>query len=178
MPDSPPRFFLTGYRGVGKTSVARVAAELLGWSWVDADVEVERVAGRSIAEIFAADGEPGFRDAEAAVVAELCGRERCVVALGGGALLRPATSELVRTAGPVVWLTATAETIHHRLGADPTTATRRPKLTDRGGLAEIEQLLAEREPHYRECATLTLAADELSPAELAERIVAELGLGG
>ncbi len=81
---------LIGYRGTGKSEVARQLALRLGWDWVDADVEVELKAGKSIAAIFADDGEPAFRELEAAVLAELVQRDRAVLALGGGVVLRPA----------------------------------------------------------------------------------------
>src|SRR5688500_763764 len=59
---------LIGYRGTGKSTVARLVAERLGWPWLDADVELERRAGKTIAAIFAADGEPAFRDLESQVL--------------------------------------------------------------------------------------------------------------
>ena len=65
---------LIGYRGTGKTTVARLLAERLQWPWFDADVELERVAGRSIREIFADEGESGFRDREEQIVAQLVTR--------------------------------------------------------------------------------------------------------
>ncbi len=74
---------LIGYRATGKTTLAKLLAERLGWEWLDADAEIERAAGKSIARIFAEDGEPAFRDLEARVVADLCRRERLVLATGG-----------------------------------------------------------------------------------------------
>ena len=76
---------LIGYRAVGKTTLAKLLAERLGWDWIDADVEIERRAGKSIARIFAEEGEPAFRDLEAKVIADLCRRDRLVLAAGGGA---------------------------------------------------------------------------------------------
>ena len=75
---------LIGYRATGKTTLARLLAERLGCPWIDADTEIERRAGKSIARIFAEDGEPAFRDLEAQVVAELCRRGPLVLAAGGG----------------------------------------------------------------------------------------------
>lgn len=167
---------LIGYRGTGKTTVARQLALRLGWDWVDADVEVELRAGKSIAAIFADDGEAAFRDTESAVVAELCDRERTVVALGGGAVLREANRAAISRCGAVVWLRAEIETILQRLDADATTAGRRPNLTKSGGRQEIEQVLAERTPIYRACATLEVDTEGKAPAALADEIVAALGL--
>src|SRR5262245_15865615 len=91
---SPPHhpttsIFLIGYRAPGKTTVARLLAGRLGWDWVDADQLLEERHARTIRQIFAEEGEPGFREKEAALVEELCGRRRHVVAMGGGVVLRP-----------------------------------------------------------------------------------------
>src|SRR5438034_11361464 len=102
-----PRLFLVGYRGTGKTAVGGLLAGALGWSFADADARLEAAAGKSVADVFRDEGEPGFRDREAAVLAELCRAERHVVATGGGVVLRPANRELLRRSGHVVWLTAT-----------------------------------------------------------------------
>lgn len=171
---SPPRIALIGYRGTGKTTVARLLATALGWDWVDADVEVELQAGKSIAAIFADDGEQAFRDAEAAVVAELCGRERTVLALGGGAILREESRRAITAYGAVVWLRASVDEIERRILADATTAGRRPNLTSTGGRQEIERLLAERTPIYAGCATLVVDTDGKTPEAIAAEIVATL----
>ncbi|HEX4150325.1 MAG TPA: shikimate kinase, partial [Pirellulales bacterium] len=86
---------LIGYRGTGKTAVARALADRLGWQWLDADAELEARAGRSIAEIFAADGEEAFRNLESGVLAELGQRSRTVLATGGGVVLRDTNRELL-----------------------------------------------------------------------------------
>jgi shikimate kinase len=165
---------LIGYRGAGKTAVARQLARNLGWDWVDADVEVELAAGRSIAAIFADDGEPAFRDLEAAVLADLIQRDHTILALGGGVVLRPANRTLIRQAGRVVWLTATPETIAARMAADATTASRRPNLTAAGGPAEIRRLCDERSPLYRQCCDLEIDTEAKAPAEVATEILAKL----
>ncbi|MEX0613644.1 MAG: shikimate kinase [Pirellulales bacterium] len=165
---------LIGYRGTGKTTVAQLLAGRLGWDWMDADDEIERRAGKSIAAIFAEDGEAEFRDLEASIVAELCRWRRSVVALGGGAVLSEANRTAIRLAGIVVWLTATVDTLVRRLAADEATASRRPPLTESGGLAEIETLLATREPIYRACATFEVDTEDKTPAEIVEEIVARL----
>jgi shikimate kinase len=167
---------LVGYRGVGKTTVARQLALRLGWDWVDADVEVELRAGKSVAVIFANDGEAAFRDLESRVVADLCTRPRAVIALGGGAVLREANRAALARCGTVVWLQASVEKIVTRLAGDPATATQRPNLTTFGGRAEIEQLLAVRRPLYQACATLEVDTDGKTPTEIAEEIVAALGV--
>lgn len=166
-------FTLIGYRATGKTTLARLLAARLGWDWIDADVEIERRAGKSIAEIFAADGEPAFRDLEALVIADLCRRDRLVVAAGGGAPLRPESRQAMRKAGKVVWLTARPETILTRMTGDTTTAARRPNLTDSDPLAEIVELLKRREPIYRESADCVVDTEGRTPEELVEEILKE-----
>jgi len=168
---------LIGYRGTGKTTVARLLAERLGWDWIDADQEIERRAGKSIAAIFADDGEQTFRDLEASVVAELCRWRRSVIALGGGAVMSEANRTAIRMAGIVIWLTASVDTLARRLSADETTPSRRPNLTKSGGLTEMETLLATREPIYRACATFEVDTEEKTPAEIVEEIVARLTSG-
>jgi shikimate kinase len=92
----PMNLTLVGYRATGKTSLARRLAARLGWQWIDADVEVERRAGKSIARIFAEQGEPAFRDLEAEVTADLLRGDRLVLASGGGAPIRAETREAMR----------------------------------------------------------------------------------
>jgi shikimate kinase len=172
--DDDAPIFLIGYRGTGKSAVVRELASRLGYSWIDADDAIEQHAGKSIARIFADDGESAFRKMESAVVAELAGERRTVIALGGGAVLRDETRQTIRAAGRVVWLTASVTTIFERVAADSTTAHRRPNLTVAGGRAEIEELLAVRTPLYRECATLTVDTEGKTAAEVADEIAASL----
>ncbi len=162
---------LIGYRGVGKTAVAQRLALALGWQWVDADVEVELQAGKSIAALFAEDGESEFRDLESRVLAQLASREKTVLALGGGVVLRPENRRVLGTVGKTIWLTARPETLADRLAGCETTAGRRPNLTSVGGLAEVRQLLAERTPLYEECADLTVDTEGRSPAKVADKIL-------
>jgi shikimate kinase len=168
--------FLIGYRGSGKTTVAAALAGRLSWPWIDADVELERRAGKSIKQIFAEQGEKAFRDLESAVVAELAAGDQRVIALGGGAVLREQNRQAIAGRGPVVWLTATPEVLFERISADATTTERRPNLTAAGGIAEIRSLLAQRAPVYQACADLVVDAVQLLPEELAALIVHGLRL--
>ena len=163
--------FLIGYRGTGKSTVARLLAERLGLDWVDADEELESRAGKTIAQIFAEGGEPLFRDWEARVVADLAARENLIVALGGGAVLRKENREAIAGRGKTVWLRASVETIQKRIADDTATVARRPNLTASGGLAEIQELLAVREPLYRACADWTVDTEGKTPEEVADMIV-------
>lgn len=139
---------LIGYRGCGKSSVGRLLAARLGWSFVDTDTLIEAAAGKSIAQVFAEEGEPAFRQREQVAIAEAVRGGQQVLSIGGGAVLRPANRTALKAAGVCVWLTAPAETLAQRIAADPRSASARPNLTAAGGLAEIAALLAERMPLY------------------------------
>ena len=158
--------FLIGPRGSGKTTVARLVAEGLGHAWIDADAELERRTGRTVAEVFAAEGQERFRAIESEILAGLCGRERLVVATGGGAVLSADNRARMRAAGRVAWLMADAATLWSRIAADPTTAARRPALAG-GGMQEVAQVLAAREALYRECAHAVVQTAGRSPEEVA-----------
>ena len=161
---------LIGYRGSGKSTLAAPLANRLGWDWIDADAEIERRAGKTIREIFEDAGEAGFRQQERDVLADLLSRGRLVIAAGGGAILDSGTRERMRSAGLVVWLKASLETLIERIQSDPTTSERRPNLTAAGGKTEIETLLARREPLYRECSHRVLDVDQGDPEDLARTI--------
>ncbi len=169
MGDRPELIFLIGYRGSGKSSVARLLAQRLGWPWLDADAVLEQRCRRSIRDIFAEEGEVGFRAHEAAVLTDLCRLQQHVVATGGGVVLRPDNRHNLRQAGLVVWLTAAPVTLWQRLQLDPATAQRRPNLAG-GGLAEVEELVRLRQPLYTECAHFTVDTQVQAPAEVADFI--------
>jgi shikimate kinase len=137
------------------------------------DAEVERRVGQTIADIFAQQGEPAFREMEAALLAELCGRERLVVATGGGVVLRADSRARMRESGLVVWLHADADTLWGRIQKDATTASRRPALAG-GGRDEVVRVLAQREALYRECAHLLVDTSACTPEEAVERALAAL----
>jgi shikimate kinase len=172
----PDFISLIGYRGCGKTSVAHELAQLLNWETVDSDQHVESSIGKSIRSIFELAGEPAFRQYERAAIVDLLARRYTILSTGGGAILQANTRADLKTRGPVIWLTATPNTIRQRLSLDPATSTQRPALTSQGVSGEIEQILATREPLYRECATHQLSTDDQSPRELAAEIVSFLGL--
>ncbi len=165
---------LVGYRCTGKTSIARELSGLLGYAWDDLDDKIEAAAGKSIAAVFADDGDTAFRDLEARILAEMCRRPRTVFALGGGTLGREENRRVVRAAGPVIWLTASVDTIYQRMLGDPTSAARRPNLTPIGGRQEIETLLRERTPNYRQCSTLEIDTEGKTVGEIAREIAYRL----
>ena len=143
---------LIGYRGSGKTTVGRLLAKHWGHAFVDTDVLVTERAGKTIAEIFADDGEDAFRNLEADVIAEVSPRSPIVLSAGGGAILREDNVRRLRECGTVFWLAADAETLWSWIQEDAASAVNRPALTDRGGLDEVCQVLSDREPRYAKCA--------------------------
>ncbi|GIX06821.1 MAG: shikimate kinase [Candidatus Poribacteria bacterium] len=135
---------LVGFMGSGKTSVGRELARRLGWEFVDTDALIERMAGRSIPEIFRERGEPYFRDLESeAIRTATCGT-RTVLATGGGAVLRPENMSRLKAAGLVVLLDAEAEELYRRVVNEG----RRPLLEVADPLARIRELLEYRRPYY------------------------------
>jgi shikimate kinase len=173
MATSNSLIFLIGYRCTGKTTIAQLLAQKLGWDWIDADGALEARYGKNIRQVFAEEGEAGFRDKEERIFSELCQLRRHVIATGGGVILREVNRQQMRSAGKTVWLTAGAQTIWERLQADPTSADRRPALTV-GGLAEIEEVLKIREPLYRACADLIISTAGRSTEEIAQQLADEL----
>ncbi len=168
---------LIGYRGTGKTTVARALAAHLQYDWVDTDDLVEQSMGKTITEIFSQLGESTFREQEVTVVDDLCRKTRMVVATGGGAVLREENRKSMMACAEVIWLTASPETIAERLTSDPATEQRRPNLTNQGGRNEIETLLLQRSPIYRQCATMTVDTEGKTPDEIVEEIVEKMNAG-
>jgi shikimate kinase len=168
---------LIGLRGTGKTTVAQILAQRLGWSWRDADAEIEQRAGKTIKQIFEDGGETAFRNLEADMILELSALDRVVLALGGGAVVRPQNRAAIARQGQVVWLTASPETLWARIQADATTAARRPNLSAAGGINEIIATLDARREIYRECAHLEVDSEGKSPAQVADAILEQLELG-
>ncbi len=163
--------YLTGYRGTGKTSVANQLAKMIDRPRIDLDDLVCENRGISIAEIFATEGESGFRDAETEAlraVAELSG---AIVSLGGGAILREENRTLIRTSGKCVWLMASAESISLRIAADSSSELNRPALTDLSPVAEVHSLLELRKPFYKAAADFSVDTTNKSVNEVAKEVV-------
>lgn len=162
--------YLIGYRGCGKTTVARLLSALLRMPAIDADEQLEQTAAKTIREIFAAEGEAGFRDRESQTLRELCLRDGLIVSWGGGVILRESNRNALKAAGKIVWLKARPETLLARIEQDPTTGERRPNLTAAGGIDEVRQLLTIREPLYTQAADKIVEVDDVSPAKIAADI--------
>jgi shikimate kinase len=169
---------LIGYRGTGKTTIARKLGEQLQIPVFDSDSEIEQHTGKSIADIFAQNGEAAFRNIEESIIAEILQQNRqnpFVLATGGGAVLRPETCCRLKNAGHVVWLTATPETIFQRIQLDPASGTMRPNLTSLTPLEEITALLEKRNPLYSETAHEIIKTDLLEINEITNRILSNYG---
>ncbi len=169
-PDTP--LFLIGMMGAGKTTVGRLLASALGYTFIDADAELESRAGVRIATIFELEGEEGFRDREEHLLQQLTARREIVLATGGGAVLRAPNRACLRDRGVVVFLDASADEILRRTRQD----TNRPLLATGDGdrRARIESLLEARMPLYRQTAHWTFSSVPGNPKRLVETILAQL----
>jgi shikimate kinase len=149
---------LVGMMGVGKSSVGRRLATRLAIPFVDADTEIEKAAGMSIADIFSHQGEAYFRSGEARVIARLLESGPQVLAAGGGAFMNPNTRNLIRAKGIAVWLKAELDVLLRRI-----TKRRndRPLLQTADPDQTLRALLVEREPIYAQ-ADLTVQSRDVA----------------
>ncbi|UCF34494.1 MAG: shikimate kinase [Phycisphaerales bacterium] len=162
---------LIGCRGSGKSSVAREIGSITGRAFVDTDEEVMRRADRSIAEIFADEGEAAFRRLEAEVISEVVAKRFGVISVGGGAVLDQQNVERLRSVAMIVYLTATPEELWRRIEVDQATRQARPALTGHSGLEEIRHVLAERSRLYECAADSIVDTMNKSPRQVAEEIL-------
>lgn len=168
MGDAGPRVVLVGPMGAGKTTVAALLGERWGVAVRDTDADVEAAEGRSISDIFVDSGEAHFREREAAAVATALAEHDGVLSLGGGAVLDPATRELLEGL-PVVFLRVGLSDAVKRVGL----GTSRPLLL--GNVrSRIKALLDERTPVYESVASVVVDTDGRSPDEVADEVVAAL----
>jgi shikimate kinase len=165
------RIVLTGFMGSGKSTVGPLLAARLGWQFADVDQVIEADAGTTIAEIFSRHGEKEFRDREHATIARLASGENLVMALGGGAIEREDTRDLLlKTPETVlVHLEVKLETTLNRCGGTEST---RPVLADQ---ANLDSRYQRRLPLYR-MAHFTVHTDDLNPDQVATRILKTAGL--
>ncbi len=168
----PLRIILTGFSGTGKSLVAPLVADRLHWQAVDTDSHVEKAAGKPITDIFEQDSEPRFRELEADAVRDACARERAVVSVGGGAILRPDNRRLLADGGFVVCLEARPETILRRLreAAPADEPLDRPLLVGPDPISRIRELKERRQPFYA-LADHTVHTDGLTLDLVAEEVV-------
>ncbi|MFM2174578.1 MAG: hypothetical protein RLZZ54_2505 [Cyanobacteriota bacterium] len=161
--------YLVGMMGSGKSSAGRHLAERLGYRFLDADSSIEQVAGRSIPELFASEGETGFRDLEAAVLNQIASWHSLVVATGGGVVTRPENWGQLQQ-GMVIWLDAPDALLLERLSADPTP---RPLMQSADPAARLAELMTQRRPLYAQ-ADLHIVQDGRSADQVAEQVLEAL----
>ena len=158
---------LIGYRGTGKSTVARLLSQRLGRDVVSLDQEIVRDTGRSIPEIVAEHGWPHFRDVEAAVTRRVAARDGLIVDAGGGVILRRENVDALRHHGMLFWLRASVPVIVARIQA----GTERPALTaGKSFTEEVEEVLRERTPLYEAAAHHQVDTDTRTPADVAAEV--------
>lgn len=160
---------LMGYMGCGKSTIGVKLSYKLHRTFIDTDKMIEQHAGKSISQIFADEGEAAFREMETALLKELIQKKsykNSIVSLGGGTPMRAENAELIRRLGTVCYLKVSPATVYERLRGDQT----RPLLQTENPLQRIEEMLALRDPVYRECADVIIDCD----GESAERVAAKI----
>jgi shikimate kinase/nucleoside-diphosphate-sugar epimerase len=159
-----PNIILIGLMGSGKTTVGRIVAHMIGFQIVDTDHLIVDTAGKSIPEIFATEGEAGFRQRESTALRSLLGKRGCVIATGGGIITQPRNLAILRHLGYIVWLDADPERLARRTAMN----TNRPLLNgEEDPRLKLERLLTERKPIYKSLADLRIKTVELTPQETA-----------
>ena len=156
--------------GAGKSTIGRLLAKELRLLFKDSDKEIELRTGANIPWIFDREGEPGFRDREEAMIAELSGLQGVVVATGGGAVMRDANRAALRAGGRVIYLHASVEQQVGRTARD----RNRPLLRTANPEATLRGLFETRDPLYREIADLIVETDERPPRLVVLDILARL----
>lgn len=160
--------YLIGFMGTGKSTVSTCLAKQLGYEEIDTDAQIVEHCQRSIAEIFATQGEQKFRDMETELLQKLCKEKNKIISCGGGMALRKENVALMRQNGTVVLLTAQPETILSRVKND----NGRPILNENMSVEYIGELLGQRLPYYEEAGELMVATDGRLPDDIAEEISA------
>lgn len=156
---------LCGFMGCGKSTVGRLVAERCALRFVDIDRYIEEEAGQTVSDIFASEGEEGFRRRERAACEALGAQAGLVIATGGGAVLDDRNVASLRRNGILVWLSVSPLTVIARLQNDGT----RPLLQREDRDEAIRTLLAARAPHYARVADTTVDADG-TPAQVVETL--------
>jgi len=166
--------FLIGYRCTGKTTVGKSIAEIINWSFVDADSMLVEEYGKHIKDIVDTEGWEAFRRSESSMLKQICTKKRQVVATGGGVVLDADNVRTMQDSGIIIGLGATAETTRKRLLQDINTANFRPALTDKGLVAEIEDMLSKRNPCYKGASDFFIQTDGLPVTEITQTIMQKI----
>lgn len=159
---------LTGYRGTGKSVVGDLLSERLGMRSIGMDAEIVKRAGISIPEIVAKYGWHGFRDLESQLVNDLTALDNIIIDTGGGVIERPENIDKLRINSHIFWLKASVDVIVSRIKGD----TGRPALSDgKTFTEEVEDILKQRTPKYKNAAQYEIDTDMLTPMQVADRII-------
>ena len=161
---------LIGFMGTGKTSVGKRLAQILGYSFFDTDLEVEKVTGLTITEIFTRFGETRFRAEEILVVKKIAATRNSVIATGGGVVLNPDNVINLKQNGILIWLQATPEKILARTQSDH----RRPLLKKRKSISLISSFLEQRSLFYQQSADYEVDTSALNPDQVVATILSLL----
>lgn len=165
---------LTGFRATGKSLIGQLLAERLGFHFIDTDHELCRRHQQTVAGIVAEQGWQGFRTLERALLQEMAGQQKIVLAVGGGAIEHEDIWPLLRSGYFIVWLQADKETILSRMATDDESSKQRPALTSQKIQDEVAEVLARRSPLYKSGSDITLDTATKTPVELVEQILASL----
>lgn len=160
-------FFLVGPMGAGKSTIGRKLARVLGLTFIDSDREIEEKTGVDIPLIFELEGESGFRKREQDVIDTLAATPGIVLATGGGAVLDPQNRRNLATCGTVIYLQTSVDQQLQRTAHD----RNRPLLQTDNPRAKLEQLLAERDPLYREIADIVIETDGCRVRDVVQKIM-------
>jgi shikimate kinase len=163
---------LVGMPGSGKSTAGRQLARRLSVPFVDSDAVIESRIGMPIRQFFDEQGEVAFRDLEAQVIAEICAGENCVLATGGGSVLRPENRAQLHAKGTVMYLRASPDQLYRRLKND----TKRPLLQVDDPLQALKDLYAVRDPLYRETAHFVMETGRPSLAMLVNKILMQIDM--
>ena len=161
---------LVGPMGAGKSTIGRLLAKELRLPFKDSDKEIEQRTGADIPWIFDVEGEQGFREREQAVIVDLCAQDGVVLATGGGAVLRSENRQALRGGGRVIYLHATVEQQIERTSRD----RNRPLLRAADPARVLADLMAVRDPLYREIADVVIETDERPPRMVVLEIIERL----
>ncbi len=156
--------------GAGKTTIGRQLAKTLCMDFVDSDHEIETRTGANIPLIFDLEGEEGFRRRETAIIDELSQRDRLILATGGGVVLRPENRQFLRERGKVIYLQTSIDQLLNRTRHD----RNRPLLQTENPRKKFEELMAIREPLYRETAHIIINTGQQSITHTVNNIISAL----
>jgi len=170
LPHPENNIFLVGLMGAGKTTIGRLLARRLNRRFVDSDQAIEARTGASIPWIFEIEGEASFRRREADMIRELTAQDGIVLATGGGAVLDPGSRALLAERGTVIYLRASVSSILQRTAHD----RNRPLLQTADPRKRLEELVAEREPLYREIADLVIDTGRPNVQSMVQIILEQL----